>query len=155
MTAAEWLGRMGDWFTPEPNTGCWLWMRSADSSGYGTLNLGGRTASAHRVAYEALRGPIPEGLQIDHLCHTRPCVNPYHMEPVTRRENVLRGYRSRREPKRYAACRRGHPLTPENVYVFAGDGHRTCATCRNAGIERWKERKRAAYIPVARRRTGE
>src|SRR6266496_2265386 len=74
---------------------CWLWTGKTGRDGYGRIGLGGRGAlvrvRAHRFAYELLIGPIPDGLQIDHLCRVRHCVNPAHLEPVTQRENILRG----------------------------------------------------------------
>lgn len=74
-----------------PSTGCWIWQRGKSSTGYGMVNHGGRVVGAHRMYYELLVGPIPNGLEIDHLCRVRACVNPDHMEPVTRAENVRRG----------------------------------------------------------------
>lgn len=79
---------------------CWLWQASLDGKGYGQIN-GGRTPTrmmrAHRVAYELVIGPIPDGLDLDHLCRTPRCVNPDHLEPVTRRENTARGDRHKRK----------------------------------------------------------
>lgn len=73
-----------------PN-GCWQWTAAKNSDGYGLFKIGGRVQGAHRVCYEALIGFIPEGLQSDHLCRNRACVNPAHIEPVTSHENILRG----------------------------------------------------------------
>lgn len=99
--SAEYLGslklRLEEKFTPEPNTGCWLWTASADENGYGFLHVGSkrdgtnRMARAHRVAFELYRGPVPEGMVLDHLCRIRCCVNPAHLEPVTFGTNILRG----------------------------------------------------------------
>jgi hypothetical protein len=75
---------------PEPNSGCWLWLGSL-RSGYGRFSLNGKTCEAHRVSYEHLVGPIPQGMMIDHLCRTRCCINPDHLEPVTNAENIRRG----------------------------------------------------------------
>jgi hypothetical protein len=77
--------------TPEPNTGCWLWTGTVMPAGYGTMKVGGQQRLAHRVAYEAFIGPVPDGLVLDHLCRVRSCVNPWHLQPVTNRENILRG----------------------------------------------------------------
>lgn len=73
---------------------CWIWTGKKGSKGYGLAHVdGGRQAQAHRVAYELLVGPIPDGLEIDHTCNVRPCVNPDHLEPVTHAENVRRRFR--------------------------------------------------------------
>lgn len=79
--------------SPEPNTGCWLWTGSCFSLGYGQFHINRCPKLAHRVAYEMLVGPIPRGLELDHLCHVRSCVNPQHLRPATRRQNQsnLRG----------------------------------------------------------------
>ena len=74
--------------------GCWRWQGRPDSSGYGTLNIEGRMEKAHRVAYELLVGPIPDRHELDHLCREPMCVNPLHLEPVSREENLRRGRRA-------------------------------------------------------------
>lgn len=71
-------------------TPCWTWMRAVGQDGYGRARVDSRMGYAHRVIYEQHRGPIPEGLQLDHLCEVRSCVNPAHLEPVTPKENVRR-----------------------------------------------------------------
>lgn len=76
----------------EPNSGCWLWVGADNGAGYGTMTSGHSTrAYAHRVSYELARGPIPDGMHLDHLCRIRCCVNPDHLEPVTNAENARRG----------------------------------------------------------------
>jgi len=92
LTADAWLGKMGDWFMPEPNTGCWLWLRAVGANGYGFIRITTPVLlTAHRASWLALRGPIPDGQTIDHLCSQRLCVNPDHMEIVSRGENQRRG----------------------------------------------------------------
>jgi hypothetical protein len=76
---------------------CWNWMCYPTSNGYGQFRVGKCRVSAHRVAYELAVGPIPDGLHIDHLCSNRLCMNPWHLEPVTVRENNLRSLRRKQE----------------------------------------------------------
>lgn len=76
--------------------GCWLWTGTIAPNGYGYFAIKGRSQQAHRVAYELLVGPIPDGLDLDHLCRVRACVNPDHLEPVTRSENNRRGFEARK-----------------------------------------------------------
>lgn len=84
--------RFEEKYTCEPNTGCWLWTAGVNPvSGYGMIGSGTRPPTmlyAHRVSFELLVGPIPDGLDIDHRCHVRSCVNPSHLRPATRRENL-------------------------------------------------------------------
>ena len=82
-------------WTPEPNTGCWLWTGAATSAGHGRFWSKGATVPAHRWAYEHLVGPVSEGFELDHLCRAPWCVNPEHLEPVTNRENTVRGLEAR------------------------------------------------------------
>jgi len=84
------LGRpLDEFYIPEPMSGCWLWL-GARSQGYGRYTPLGTQGQAHRVIYEMCRGPIPEGLEVDHLCRNHSCVNPAHLEPVTHQENQRR-----------------------------------------------------------------
>lgn len=72
--------------------GCWIWTAAVDkTTGYGKFHADGHTVNAHRFAYETFVGPVPAGLDLDHLCRVRSCVKPAHLEPVTRRENLMRG----------------------------------------------------------------
>lgn len=127
------------WTRVDASGDCWEWT-GRRRSGYGVAELVG-TTSAHRVAYVLLVGPIPEGLQLDHLCRNRACVNPDHLEPVTNLVN------SRRALWRHH-CRKGHPLTPENTYwrptPRKGLGPRQCAICHIESARRSQARQRAA-----------
>jgi len=105
--------------------GHWYWTLSLNHQGYGRCFLAntGNSDFAHRIAYELEHGPIPDGLEIDHLCRIRSCVNPTHLEPVTHRENLMRGERQQVE-----ACPKGHPYSGENL-AYRKDGWRRCRTC--------------------------
>lgn len=139
-------------FTADPVTGCWLWHGAIDSHGYGQVNvyLGVRdekkrstTARAHRRSYEHHKGPIQEGLELDHLCRRRNCINPAHLEPVTTRENGLRGDTIQ---SRYAVrthCNHGHEFTPENIYRD-NRGYRRCRQCI---LQRERSTKRKRHRP--------
>lgn len=83
--------RFTDSFTPSDESSCWLWQKTIARHGYGIIMNKGKRIYAHRLSYETHVGPIPEGLTIDHLCRVRSCVNPKHLEPVTRGENARRG----------------------------------------------------------------
>ena len=114
--------------------GCWLWTGATSTVGYGkVLGAEGRLVTAHRVAYEFLVGPIPEGCELDHLCRNRACVNPAHLEPVTGYENIMRGESVSAKNKRKTHCKRGHPLSGVNLYLRPCRGRlaRQCKACGN------------------------
>ena len=117
---------------------CWLWTASQSGNGYGQFYYSGRIGKAHRFAYEALAEPIPAGLDLDHLCRIRHCVNPAHLEPVTRRENILRGETLPSANARKVACSKGHPYDEKNTRVTKR-GYRRCRICED---ERKTNRKR-------------
>lgn len=112
---------------------CWYWLGGKNAQGYGNVSVGGTTRRAHRVAYEILVGSIPEGLVVDHLCRNPSCVNPDHLEPVTPRENTLRGRAPEllRQMARKEFCKRGHPM-PDLV---EGRRQRVCNACRRIVAE--------------------
>lgn len=109
------------------SSGCWEWTGARRPDGYGVLN----GVRAHRLVYEAKVGPIPEGLDLDHLCRVRHCVNPDHLEPVTRRVNTLRGEGPAAVKARQTHCVNGHLLAGDNLYVHPKRGTRNCRTCLN------------------------
>lgn len=122
------LGRFFDKLTVNRVTSCWLWKAATNGSGYGMFNFNGAAGrSAHVVSYEWFVGAVADGLEIDHLCCHKRCVNPAHLEAVTKRENFERWHRT------VTHCKRGHEFTPENTRVWSagvGKVSRYCLTCR-------------------------
>lgn len=120
-------------------TGCWEWTGSRTAGGYGQIRRRYVVYGAHRLSYETFVGPIPEGLHLDHLCRNPPCINPEHLEPVTSRENCLRGISPAAKNAVKTHCVNGHPLTGANLAIDRG--HRACVECRR---RRGRKRMRAA-----------
>jgi len=121
----------------EFESGCWIWKGKLNGQGYGQYRKGFRKPSlmAHRAVYEQLVGPIPPGLVIDHLCREPACVNPQHCDPVTQRENTLRGLKGPRD-----FCPEGHPFKGENLYAYGTT--KLCRICRAAAMRRFYQKKR-------------
>jgi hypothetical protein len=113
--------RLATFFVVDKESGCWTWTGGLDSHGYGNFALAGKSFGAHRISYLLQVGPIPDGLEIDHLCFNRKCINPEHLEPVTHQEN------SRRRSARLTACKWGHEFDEANTYRH--DGKRRCRAC--------------------------
>lgn len=113
------------WEKVEKSSGCWIWVGYIHPHGYGQFSNKGQITPAHRWSYEQANGAIPDGLSLDHLCRNRACVNPEHLEPVSTRENVQRGFDARLN----GCCRAGHRRTPENTHVRS-DGSRYCRECK-------------------------
>lgn len=121
---------------------CWQWDVLRPDTGYGDF-YDGRAWLAHRWSYEHHVGPIPEGLEIDHLCRNRGCVNPAHLEPVTPRENTHRGFGPSAQCARQTHCKRGHEFTDENTYRYP-HGARACRTCKREHDRRYDAGRRSA-----------
>jgi hypothetical protein len=122
---------------------CWEWVGYVQpDAGYGLVNYQDRSWTAHRYMYEVIgRRPIPDGLQVDHLCRNRRCVRPTHLEAVTPRVNTLRGMSPPAIAARTGRCLRGHRL---EAWRHDPNGRRFCRTCRNARVRaRRMERKTA------------
>lgn len=96
------------------------WIVEKYTNGYGRLYAHGKTWLAHRISYEVFVGPIPEGMEIDHVCRVTNCIQPTHLEPVTRAENMKRAQKT--------VCKRGHPLSGKNIST--SNGTRQCLKCR-------------------------
>ena len=125
--------RDGGYTTP-----CWFWLGAKGAAGYGNLKYKQRTIPAHRAAYETFVGPIPEGLHIDHLCRQPGCINPEHLEPVTKRENERRGIRGLLTTH----CPAGHAYDEANTYYYGEQRH--CRTCRRDRARRYYHEQRSA-----------
>ena len=120
---------------------CWEWSAGVGWNQYGRFWCNGKTLKAHRVSYEMLVGPIPKGLTIDHLCSNPRCVNPAHMEPVTMRENVMRGDTPAARNASKTSCVNGHPFDETNTYITSL-GNRFCRACNKERSRRYRSYKK-------------
>lgn len=118
---------------------CWVWTGARTRNGYGQLVIHGKHYMAHRVFYGYFIAEVPDGLDLDHLCRTRSCVNPWHLEPVPRSLNLRRGDTKRTHMSSRTHCPQGHPYDAENTALR--NGHRTCRTCERQRAQRNRDRK--------------
>ena len=116
---------------------CWEWERGR-SQGYGYVWLDNKMQRVHRIAYEAIIGPIPANLELDHLCRNRACYNPEHLEPVTRKENTRRG----KSGHMVTSCPKGHSYSGDNLYTELSTGHRKCKTCKHTRDKAYYEKRK-------------
>lgn len=143
----------------ERDDGCIEFTGALSSQGYGLVWRDGSMRPAHRAAYELLVGPIPDGLHIDHVCHSadesciggsgcphRRCVNPAHLEPVTPSENVRRSNAGGIAQRAKTHCPQGHAYCGDNLYIDA-QGRRHCRSCTRAAGARHDAKRRAARCP--------
>lgn len=115
--------------------GCWEWQGALTTGGYGHLRVAGKSRAAHRLTYEVMRSEIPTGLQLDHLCRVRHCVNPWHLEPVTQAVNMGRGNAGAYLAAR-THCPQGHEYAGDNLYVNPA-GRRICRTCQRVAARKY------------------
>jgi hypothetical protein len=130
--------------TPEPNSGCLLFLGAVSADGYGRLEVNGRTELAHRVAYTVAHGPIPKGLVTDHLCRNRSCINDRHLEATSQRVNVVRGVSLSGQYARATACKYGHPFDDANTLWYRrGEAvHRRCRMCNRMRAQSLRDARR-------------
>lgn len=115
---------------PCATTGCWLWAGCLNKqTGYGAVSWKLKARPVHRLVWEILAGPVPHGLQIDHLCRERSCCNPLHLEPVTQKTNILRGESPMAKCARRTTCGRGHEYTASNAAFHKNQRGRKCKIC--------------------------
>lgn len=129
------------WSKVNKTNDCWLWTGFIKPNGYGQCWSGQRVMYAHRYSYELVYGNIPDKMTIDHLCKNRSCVNPKHMEVVTRGENTLRGDTVSARSALKTHCPSRHAYTTDNTYV-KNNGHRVCKTCAKARSQAYREAHR-------------
>jgi hypothetical protein len=131
--------------SPCPMSGCWLWFAFSDSKGYGRFTIG-RPVLAHRHAFMALVGPIPDDApHLDHKCRVTSCVNPAHLEPVTNAENTRRGISGQQNAEK-THCPHGHAYEGENLFFIPNKTRsrrsRCCRVCKNIRNANWRYAKR-------------
>jgi HNH endonuclease len=130
--------RLAERIVIDPESDCWVWTGRVDREGYGRLG----DESAHVLVWRALHGPVPAGLELDHLCRVRSCVNAVaHLEPVTHRVNCLRGLSFAAVNAAKNACVNGHPFDLFSTYIRP-NGHRDCRICTAARQRKYQKRRR-------------
>lgn len=138
------------WIKVEKTPTCWSWLGGLNGTGYGVFACEPRRENgrlslvgAHRYAYQLLRGEIPEGLHLDHLCRNPACVNPDHLEVVTPQINTLRGIGPSANNHQKIRCKEGHFFDQVNTWVDPKTGHRYCRECSRRRFREWYRRHRA------------
>lgn len=122
------------WDKVDKSGDCWIWLSYIDNHGYGRFSSHGRSVRAHRFSYELSKGSIPSGFEVDHNCRNRSCVNPDHLDAVTRADHARRSISA---IKNY--CVHGHEFTFSNTY-FRSNGNRTCRACIRVSVAAYKRR---------------
>ena len=133
------------WARVDRSQVCWLWQGYKIHGGYGRITRDNRPILAHRYAYELVWGLIPDGLTLDHLCRVRHCVNPFHLEPVTNRENTLRGTNFIAVNAKKTHCPQGHVYDDKNT-KWSADRRRYCRACKCDARRRRRQRQALARL---------
>lgn len=132
------IGRFENQFIPEPNSGCWLWVAVANWKRYGTFNIAGKNRRAHRVAWELYRGQIPAGMQVNHKCNVRQCVNPDHLYLGTHADNMADMQQSGRRRGKTAGELAGLALLTEaivrDIRMRRASGETVASLVRATGV---------------------
>jgi hypothetical protein len=140
------------WSKVNQTEDCWLWTAGKNNQGYGHFGA----TPAHRVAYEWLVGPIPKGAHLDHLCRVKECVNPSHLQPVSCRENIMRGTGVAAVNAQKTHCPEGHKFAGDNLRVVGSTGERRCLTCYRKYQREWRRQwRRKQGMPFRGNRTKE
>lgn len=126
------------WSKVEKTSTCWNWTASDRGEGYGCFWFNGKNHQSHRLSYENSKGKITSELEIDHLCRNRKCVNPEHLDAVTKRDNILRGIGIGAINSRKTHCIHGHEYTPENTYIRKNQKGRDCRQCNKLRSFIWR-----------------
>ena len=146
------IDKNGPVSTYRPDLGpCWVW-QGATSNGYGRVRFDGKTRLVHRVVWALVVGPFPNDKEPDHLCRVRACVNPWHLEPVPQRINLLRGASPAAEHARRSRCSAGHPLEGPDADVYIHPDHPTwrhCRKCRRKASSKSQQKNRVIQIVAA------
>lgn len=131
------------------DNGCWIWNAGHKAGGYGCFYDGNKDISAHQFSFVYFKGPVPKGLEIDHLCEVKNCVNPNHLEAVTHAVNVQRGQSAKINSARSRSkthCPHGHEYTEQNTYLTrhhkTGSYNRSCKKCREVCVKKFQSAKR-------------
>lgn len=121
------------------DNGCHELLQPSEYDGYTRVSISGKIITLHRLVYEHRRGPIPDGLVLDHLCLNKSCCNPDHLEAVTNAENILRGTSAAAWFARRTHCDAGHPFFGSNLYIEPDTGARRCRECRRIKARQWRQ----------------
>lgn len=138
------IDRFKEKYTIDPSTKCWNWTACTDRDGYGCFRFSHESGKsswgkAYTFSYEHFVGVIPDGMQIDHKCRNRACVNPDHLRVMTLIENVMIGNSPPAKNARKTHCKHGHSLNGDNLYVQPSTGYRYCRTCKRESEKRCRK----------------